>query len=70
MWLDLKEVEQLQRRFLLVVEQHHLANIYQIAPVRPSRQVEILDRSQMGHHHEVACDPCGKIDYTPWGSNF
>jgi hypothetical protein len=67
-WLDSKEVEELQRSFLPLLEQHHLAKI-QLASDRPSRRVGILDGSQMGQHHVVAFDLCGKIDYPLMVSN-
>jgi len=61
-WLDSKEVEQLQRSFLPSMEQHYLSEI-QLVPDCPSRRIGILDGSQMGQHHVVAFDLCGKIDY-------
>jgi hypothetical protein len=67
-WLDGKEVEKLQRSFLPLMEQHHLAKI-RLAPDCPSRRVGILDGSQMGQHHVVAFDLCGKIDYPLMVSN-
>ena len=67
-WLDAKEVEELQRSFLPLMEEHHLARI-QLAPDYPSRRVGILDGSQMGQHHVVAFDLCGKIDYPLMLSN-
>jgi hypothetical protein len=67
-WLDCKEVEDLQRSFLSLMEQHHLAKI-QLAPACPSRRIGILDGSQMGQHHVVAFDVCGKIDYPLMVSN-
>jgi hypothetical protein len=67
-WLDSKEVEQLQCSFLPLLEQHHLAKI-QLAPDCPSKRIGILDGSQMGQHHVVAFDLCGKIDYPLMVSN-
>ena len=67
-WLDSKEVEQLQTSFLPLMEQHHLAKI-QLAPDCPLRRIGILDGSQMGQHHVVALDLCGKIDYPLMVSN-
>jgi len=67
-WLDTKEVEQLQSSFLSLLEQKHLAKI-QLAPDGHFRRVGILDGSQMGQHHVVAFDLCGKIDYPLMVSN-
>jgi hypothetical protein len=67
-WLDSKEVEQLQCSFLTLLEPHHLAKI-QLAPDCPSKRIGILDGSQMGQHHVVAFDLCGKIDYPLMVSN-
>jgi len=67
-WLDSKEVQELQRSFLPLLEQQHLSKI-QLAPDRPSRRIGILDGSQMGQHHVVAFDLCGKIDYPLMVSN-
>jgi hypothetical protein len=67
-WLDSKEVQELQRSFLPLMEQHHLAKI-QLAPDCPSKRIGILDGSQMGQHHVVAFDLCGKIDYPLMVSN-
>ena len=67
-WLDSQEVEELQTSFLPLLEQQHLSEI-QLAPDRPSRRIGILDGSQMGQHHVVAFDLCGKIDYPLMVSN-
>jgi hypothetical protein len=67
-WLDTEEVEELQSSFLPLLEQQHLSKI-QLAPDRPSRRIGILDGSQMGQHHVVAFDLCGKIDYPLMVSN-
>jgi hypothetical protein len=67
-WLDSKEAEELQSSFLPLLEQQHLSKI-QLAPDRPSRRVGILDGSQMGQHHVVAFDLCGKVDYPLMVSN-
>ena len=61
-WLDSKEVQELQRSFLPLMEQHHLSKI-QLSHDCPSRRIGILDGSQMTQHHVVAFDLCGKIDY-------
>jgi len=67
-WLDSKEVQELQRSFLPLMEQHHLSKI-QLSHDCPSRRIGILDGSQMTQHHVVAFDLCGKIDYPLMVSN-
>jgi len=57
--LDSKEVQELQRSFLPLMEQHSLSKI-QLAPDRPSRRIGILDGSQMGQHRPLPSIYVGK----------
>jgi len=61
-WLDEGQVQQFQRAFLQMFEQHRLAK-RELVPGGKARRLGIIDGSCMGTHYLSMLDLCGKTDY-------
>ncbi len=61
-WLDEGQVQQFQRAFLQMFEQHSLAK-RELVPGGKTRRLGIIDGSCMGTHYLSMLDLCGKTDY-------
>lgn len=61
-WLDERQLQQLQRQFLGLFEQHQLAQ-RELVPGGKARRIGIIDGSCMGTHYLSMLDLCGKTDY-------
>jgi hypothetical protein len=61
-WLDEGQVQQFQRAFLGMFDQHRLAK-RELVPGGKARRIGIIDGSCMGGHYLSMLDLCGKTDY-------